>query len=64
MLLLIGSKGTVILQSELVIGMANDFMATGAAWLLWAVCVGLYAARAARCSTAAGRRPASRPTRC
>jgi D-xylose transport system permease protein len=42
-LLLIGSKGTVILQSELVIGLANDFMATGAAWLLWAVCVGLYA---------------------
>jgi len=42
-LLLIGSKGTVILQSELVIGMANDFLATGMSWLLWAVCVGLYA---------------------
>ncbi len=42
-LLLIGSKGTVILQSEFVIGLANDFMGEGASWLLWAVSVGLYA---------------------
>ena len=42
-LLLIGSKGTVILQSAFVIGLANDFMGEGASWLLWAVCVGLYA---------------------
>jgi D-xylose transport system permease protein len=42
-LLLIGSQGTVILQSEFVIGLANDFMGEGASWVLWAVCVGLYA---------------------
>src|SRR5687768_6103196 len=40
-LLLIGSKGTVILQNEFVIGLANDFLGEGASWLLWAVCVGL-----------------------
>ena len=43
-LLLIGSRGTVILQNKFVIGVANDFMAPGMAWVLWAVCVGLYAA--------------------
>ena len=29
MLLLIGSRGTVILQNDFVIGLANDFMAPG-----------------------------------
>jgi D-xylose transport system permease protein len=43
-LLLIGSKGTVILQNDVVIGIANDFLAPGLAWLLAAACVGLYAA--------------------
>jgi D-xylose transport system permease protein len=43
-LLLIGSKGTVILQNDFVIGLANDFMAPGAAWVLALVCVVLYAA--------------------
>jgi D-xylose transport system permease protein len=43
-LLLIGSRGTVILQNDFVIGLANDFMGTGTAWVLWAICVGLYAA--------------------
>jgi D-xylose transport system permease protein len=43
-LLLIGSRGTVILQNDFVIGLANDFMAAGTAWVLWAVCAGLYAA--------------------
>ncbi len=43
-LLLIGSRGTVILQNSFVIGVANDFMAPGLAWILWAACVGLYAA--------------------
>jgi D-xylose transport system permease protein len=43
-LLLIGSKGTVILQNDTVIGLANDFLAPGVAWVLVAVCVGLYAA--------------------
>jgi D-xylose transport system permease protein len=43
-LLLIGSKGTVILQNDFVIGLANDFMAPGTAWVLALVCVVLYAA--------------------
>jgi D-xylose transport system permease protein len=43
-LLLIGSRGTVILQNDFVIGLANDFMSAGFAWLVWAVCVALYAA--------------------
>src|ERR687897_767759 len=42
-LLLIGSQGTVILQSDFVIGLANDFMAPGLAWILAVVCVALYA---------------------
>src|SRR5215216_6074884 len=43
-LLLIGSRGTVILQNDFVIGMANDFLASWAAWLLAAVCVAAYGA--------------------
>jgi D-xylose transport system permease protein len=42
-LLMIGSSGTVILQNDFVVGLANDFMEPGLAWILWAVCVGLYA---------------------
>jgi D-xylose transport system permease protein len=42
-LLLIGSRGTVILQNDFVIGLANDFMEPWAAWLLVLACVGLYA---------------------
>jgi D-xylose transport system permease protein len=42
-LLLIGSRGTVILQNDFVIGIANDFMAPGAAWVLMFVATGLYA---------------------
>jgi D-xylose transport system permease protein len=41
-LLMIGSSGTVILQNDFVVGLANDFMEPGLAWVLWAVCVGLY----------------------
>jgi D-xylose transport system permease protein len=41
-LLLIGSRGTVILQNNTVIGLANDFLAPEAAWILAAVCVALY----------------------
>ena len=33
-LLLIGSRGTVILQNDFVIGIANDFLSPGAAWIL------------------------------
>ena len=43
-LLLIGSRGTVILQNDFVIGLANNFMADGTAWILAFVCIGLYAA--------------------
>ncbi len=43
-LLLIGSRGTVILQNDFVVGLANDFMEPGFAWVVWAICVGLYAA--------------------
>ena len=43
-LLLIGSRGTVILQNDFVIGLANDFMAPGLAWILMLACVALYAA--------------------
>jgi D-xylose transport system permease protein len=43
-LLLIGSEGTVILQNDFVIGLANDFMAPGLGWILALVCVALYAA--------------------
>jgi D-xylose transport system permease protein len=42
-LLLIGSRGTVILQNDFVIGLANDFMAPGLAWILMVACVALYA---------------------
>ena len=43
-LLLIGSRGTVILQNDFVIGLANDFMAPATAWILMLACVALYAA--------------------
>jgi D-xylose transport system permease protein len=43
-LLLIGSRGTVILQNDFVIGLANNFMADSLAYILAAVCVALYIA--------------------
>jgi D-xylose transport system permease protein len=43
-LLLIGSKGTVILQNDFVIGLANDFLPAATAWILAILCVVLYAA--------------------
>ena len=42
-LLLIGSRGTVILQDDVVIGLANDFLSVTASWLLVAAAVGGYA---------------------
>jgi D-xylose transport system permease protein len=42
-LLLIGSKGTVILQNDFVIGVANDFLPDGTAWILMIVVTALYA---------------------
>ena len=56
-LLLIGSRGTVILQNDFVIGLANDFLAPGAAWMLAIVCVVLYAARPARARAIAQQGP-------
>lgn len=41
-LLLIGSRGTVILQDDFVIGLANDFLAPGLAWILAAACAAVY----------------------
>jgi D-xylose transport system permease protein len=43
-LLLIGSRGTVILQNDFVIGLANNFMADGTSWILAFVFIGVYAA--------------------
>ena len=43
-LLLIGSRGTVILQDDFIIGIANDFLSESTAWMLWLVAVGGYAA--------------------
>src|SRR3954464_14573072 len=38
-LLLIGSRGTVILQNDFVIGLANNFMSPEAAWALAIACI-------------------------
>jgi D-xylose transport system permease protein len=42
-LLLIGSRGTVILQDDFIIGFANDFLSDATAWLLVLVAVAVYA---------------------
>jgi D-xylose transport system permease protein len=43
-LLLIGSRGTVILQDDFIIDLANGFLSEGVAWMGVLVCVALYAA--------------------
>ncbi len=43
-LLLIGSRGTVILQDDFIIDLANGFLSEGASWILMLVCAALYAA--------------------
>jgi D-xylose transport system permease protein len=43
-LLLIGSRGTVILQNNFLVGLANNFMSDGLAWILVFVVTALYAA--------------------
>ena len=43
-LLLIGSKGTVILQNDFIIGIANNFLPDSTAWILALVTIALYAA--------------------
>jgi D-xylose transport system permease protein len=42
-LLLIGTRGTVVLQDDFVIGFANDFVPEGTAWVLMLLAVGAYA---------------------
>jgi D-xylose transport system permease protein len=42
-LLLIGSRGTVVLQNSFLIGLANDFLPDSTSWLLWAVALLIYA---------------------
>jgi D-xylose transport system permease protein len=42
-LLLIGSRGTVVLQNDFVIGLANNFMAPGVAWILAIASIVVYA---------------------
>jgi D-xylose transport system permease protein len=42
-LLLIGSRGTVVLQNDFLIGLANDFLPDSTSWLLWALAVLIFA---------------------
>jgi D-xylose transport system permease protein len=42
-LLLIGSRGTVVLQNDFLIGLANDFLPHTTAWLMWGLAVLIYA---------------------
>jgi D-xylose transport system permease protein len=42
-LLLIGSRGTVILQDDFTVGLANNFMSEAGSWLVALICIGLYA---------------------
>jgi D-xylose transport system permease protein len=41
-LLLIGSRGTVVLQDDFMIGLANDFLPEATSWILMFVCVAIY----------------------
>ena len=42
-LLLIGSRGTVVLQNDFLIGLANDFLPETTSWILWLVAVLIFA---------------------
>lgn len=42
-LLLIGDRGTVILQDDFTIGLANDFLSDNVAWIVWVVAVLVFA---------------------
>jgi D-xylose transport system permease protein len=42
-LLLIGSRGTVVLQNDFLIGLANDFLPDTTSWLLWGLAVLIFA---------------------
>jgi len=43
-LLLIGSRGTVVLQDDLLIGLANDFLPEGVSWILMIAAAAIFAA--------------------
>jgi D-xylose transport system permease protein len=42
-LLLIGDRGTVVIQNSTIIGFANDFLPDATSWIVFVVLVGLYA---------------------
>jgi D-xylose transport system permease protein len=42
-LLLIGSRGTVVLQNDFLIGLANDFLPDSTSWMLWVLAVLIFA---------------------
>jgi D-xylose transport system permease protein len=42
-LLLIGSRGTVVLQNDFLIGLANDFLPESTSWIMWALAVLIFA---------------------
>jgi D-xylose transport system permease protein len=42
-LLLIGSRGTVVLQNDFLVGLANDFLPHSTAWIMWGLAVLIYA---------------------
>jgi D-xylose transport system permease protein len=42
-LLLIGSRGTVVLQDDFMIGLANDFLPEATSWILWLVALLIFA---------------------
>jgi D-xylose transport system permease protein len=42
-LLLIGARGTVILQDDFMVGLANDFLSETASWALWLAAALIYA---------------------
>jgi D-xylose transport system permease protein len=41
-LLLIGDRGTIVIQSTVIVNLANGFISDAASWILWAVAVGGY----------------------
>jgi D-xylose transport system permease protein len=43
-LLLIGARGTVVLQDDFLIGLANDFLPDTTSWILWLLAVVIFAA--------------------
>ncbi len=42
-LLLIGSRGTVVLQNDFLIGLANDFLPEATSWIIWLLAILIFA---------------------